>query len=155
MTRDMVALFKFLTTMESRESELTRRRVGGEDMRYISWNLTFDDEGTSRFSFSVDPAPLRWEVTNFRGMDMVGGHLPTSLLSGVQVQCSHGSCGGCLAQDTADVDIHGFGDRKLRWGEGATVQSPADVSKLLGLPMPTEDDVLHNPKLPNFSDSLR
>lgn len=69
MMRDMVALFKFLSTMESREAELMRRRMGSEERRYMSWSLTFDDEGTARYSSSLNP-----QVTNFRGIDMVRKH---------------------------------------------------------------------------------
>lgn len=126
MLRDVVALYKFLCTMESREAELMRRRMGSEDRRYMPWSLTFDDEGSGSVTPSLNPTPLRWEVTNFRGID----------------------------QDTADVDIVGFGDRKLRWGEGLVVQSPADVGRLLGMTMPSEDDILHAEKLPGFADTL-
>eukprot|EP00952_Eustigmatos_sp_NYUAD-ZCMA_P005522 24081-Eustigmatos_ZCMA.PRE.1 len=57
-------------------------------------------------------------------------------------------------QDTADVEITGFGNRKLKWGEGKVVQSPADVGRVLELNMPTEEDVLHADKLPNYGDTL-
>ncbi len=127
LTRDVVALYKFLATMESREAELMRRRVSSEDNRYMPWSLSFDDEGGGTFAHSLHPSPLRWEVTNFRGTDM----------------------------DTADVDIKGFGGRKLRWGEGVAVQSPADVARLLpGMTLASEDDVLHAEKLPTFGDTL-
>lgn len=60
-----------------------------------------------------------------------------------------------IKQDTVDVDVVGFGGRKLKWGEGAAVQSPADVERLLpGLVMPAEDDVLHAERLPTFGDTL-
>ena len=52
------------------------------------------------------------------------------------------------------MDIVGFGQRKLRWGEGQVVHSPADVGKLLSLTMPSEDDVLHAERLPGFGDTL-
>ncbi|TFJ87145.1 hypothetical protein NSK_001478 [Nannochloropsis salina CCMP1776] len=127
LTRDVVALYKFLVTMESREAELMRRRVSTEENRYMSWSLSFDDEGGGRFAHSLHPTALRWEVTNFRGLD----------------------------KDTADVNISGFGGRKLQWGEGAAVQSPADVARILpGLTSASEDDILHTEKLPTFGDTL-
>lgn len=52
------------------------------------------------------------------------------------------------------MDIVGFGDRKLRWGDGAAIQSPADLGKVLSLTLPSEDDVLHADRLPNYSDTL-
>ena len=46
----------------------------------MPWSLTFDDEGSGTFSHSLNPGPLRWEVVNFRGVDMVrlavGSYLP-------------------------------------------------------------------------------
>eukprot|EP00624_Nannochloropsis_granulata_P005047 evm.model.NODE_35720_length_30909_cov_25.476009.5 len=127
LTRDVVALYKFLSTMESRETELMRRRVSSEDTRYMPWSLSFDDEGGGIFAHSLHPTPLRWEVTNFRGTD----------------------------KDTADVSIVGFGGRKLLWGEGVAVQSPSDVGRLLpGVTMASEDDVLHAEKLPTFGGTL-
>jgi hypothetical protein len=50
--------------------------------------------------------------------------------------------------------ITGFGDRELIFGEGPVVQSPADVSKLLSIPLVTEDDILHADKLPTYCDTL-
>lgn len=92
----------------------------------MPWSLSFDDEGSGATTPSLHPAPLRWEVTNYRGVDL----------------------------DIADTDIIGFGDRKLRWGEGQAVQSPADVGRLTGLRMASEDDILHLDKLPSFGDTL-
>ena len=69
LTRDMVALYKYLSTIESREAELMRRRVGSEDMRYMAWSLSFDDDAGGRFSHSLQPMPLRWEVIGFRGTE--------------------------------------------------------------------------------------
>lgn len=54
----------------------------------------------------------------------------------------------------ADVAVYGFGERKLVWGEGAVVSSPAAVGGLLGRPNPTEEDVLHCATLPSFNGTL-
>lgn len=126
--RDMAALFKFLATMETREAEQVRKRLPVNEYQF--WKLNTEDEGGrrgfgwGRMSNGVDP--LIWEAVNFRGQDF----------------------------NTADIVITGFGDRELVFGEGSVVQSPADVSKLINIPMPTEDDILHADKLPTFGDTL-
>ena len=56
--------------------------------------------------------------------------------------------------DVADVQVVGFGDRELRFGEGPIVQSPRDPSRLLGIQHPSEDDVLHADHLPTFGEVL-
>jgi hypothetical protein len=43
MTRDVVFLFKFLATMETRESELMRKRK--QINRYAHFSLSFDPSG--------------------------------------------------------------------------------------------------------------
>lgn len=55
--------------MESREEELMRKRMAAE--QYRPWNLSFEEEGGNRGIGSTNVQPLRWEVTNYRGMDMV------------------------------------------------------------------------------------
>jgi hypothetical protein len=55
--------------MESREEELMRKRMATE--QYRPWNLSFEEEGGNRGIGSTNVQPLRWEVTNYRGMDMV------------------------------------------------------------------------------------
>eukprot|EP00516_Mucochytrium_quahogii_P008420 CAMPEP_0203758104 /NCGR_PEP_ID=MMETSP0098-20131031/10854_1 /ASSEMBLY_ACC=CAM_ASM_000208 /TAXON_ID=96639 /ORGANISM=" , Strain NY0313808BC1" /LENGTH=3866 /DNA_ID=CAMNT_0050650355 /DNA_START=244 /DNA_END=11840 /DNA_ORIENTATION=- len=131
MLRDMSCLFKFLCTMESRESELQRQRIAPSE--YVSWGLSFEDTsmeaGTFHSRRSLLGNGLRWEVLNYRGLDL----------------------------DTADVQVTCFGDRKLYFGEGLVVHSPADVNALLnysGDQRPTEDDILHSDSLPTFGDTL-
>jgi len=67
-----------------------------------------------------------WEAVGFRGQDL----------------------------NTADIMITAFGDRELIFGEGPVVHSPADIARLLGIPLPTEDDILHADKLPTYGDTL-
>lgn len=79
MTRDVVFLFKFLSTMETRESELMRKRK--QINRYAHFSLSFDPSGgfsgQSRWAMrrgavtgSSHRRPLQWEPVNFRGVDM-------------------------------------------------------------------------------------
>ena len=122
----MACLFKFLSTMETLETEQLRKRHALRE--YQNWRLTFED-ATGRRGYSgwdANAMPLKWEVINFRGVDM----------------------------NTADVRVIAFGTRELSFGEGPVVQSPADVAKIVGVPMPTEDDVLHSDQLPTFGDTL-
>jgi len=131
LLRDMACLYKFLATMESRESELQRQRIAPSE--YVSWSLSFEDTSMDANTFRGHRAAfsngLRWEVLNYRGLDL----------------------------DTADVQVTIFGDRKIYFGEGLVVHSPADPNMLLGnntLKRPTEDDILHSDMLPNFGDTL-
>eukprot|EP01043_Picozoa_sp_COSAG02_P034912 COSAG02_NODE_2468_length_8763_cov_3.000923_1_plen_1006_part_00 len=112
MLRDVVFMFKVLATAETREDELLRKR---HDLReYQRWHLSFEQRNRSWGNQAVHTWPLRWEATNFRGADL----------------------------DIADMTCMGFGGRNLLYGEGPVVQSPADLSKKLGIRCPTEDDVL-------------
>jgi hypothetical protein len=126
--RDMATLCKFLATMETRETEQMRRRHAMRE--YQPWRLSFDDAAQSRrafFAAAHDSArPLLWEATNFRGQDL----------------------------SIADLRVVGFGDRELLFGEGPVVQSPIDATKLIGAPLPSEDDVLHADALPDFGQTL-
>ena len=124
MMRDMALLFKFLATMETRDAELLRRR---EEQRLGSWRLSFEETSTYRsFWKSSQLPPLRWEAVGFRGQDM----------------------------DTADVSVDGFGGREIFFGEGPVVHSPTNVSLMLDIPHPTEDDILHFDKLPTFGNTI-
>jgi hypothetical protein len=126
MARDVALLSKWMITMETREMELLRRREGVR--QWQNWRLSFDDGGARRFGRRAPNAPLRWEVTNFRGSDM----------------------------STADVEVHGPGMRSVRLGEGLVVQSPCDLSVLIERESATEEDVLHveSSNLPKFDDTL-
>lgn len=126
--RDMTFLFKFLTTMDTRETELMRRRVApDETLGY--WRLSFEP-GTYGRGYArradVYTTPLLWEAVGFRGVDI----------------------------DTADIQVKGLAGRTLYYGEGPVVQSPADLSTILEIETPTEDDVLHAKELPNYNDTL-
>lgn len=124
MMRDMALLFKFLVTMETREAELLRRR---EEMRLGSFKLSFEETSYYGRSFwKSQIMPLRWEAVNFRGQDM----------------------------DTADVSVDAFGGREIFFGEGPVVHSPTNVSLMLDIPHPTEDDILHFDKLPTFGNTI-
>jgi len=122
MYRDMAAIFKFLSTMETQESELVRRRV--EVQQFQRWTLTFDESGNT-YAWNSSIPDLEWEAMGFRGRDM----------------------------NIADVQVK-FGDRELLWGEGPVTKSPADLSSIIGIERPTEDDVLHAEVLHAFSNTL-
>jgi hypothetical protein len=63
---------------------------------------------------------------------------------------SPGARGVCLP-----IFLHGrFGNRRIGFGEGALINSPASVSTILSLQAPSEDDVLHADKLPAFGGTL-
>lgn len=144
LARDLVLVVKFLATMETKEIELMRRRVAHQ--HWQMWQLSFDDSTSShRRNFfgmrglnRILNASLTWEVTNFRGSD----------------------------QDIADVDVVGFMERKIFFGEGPVMSSPAELSALImsaakgaaaapSLPSPiTEDDIMHLSDLPTFHGTL-
>lgn len=131
LLRDMACMYKFMSTMESRESELQRQRIASNE--YVSWGLSFEDTSMESGAFHTRRnflgGSLRWEVVNYRGLDL----------------------------DTADVQVTVFGDRKVFFGEGLVVHSPADIGAILnhsGPQRPTEDDILHSDALPNFGDTL-
>ncbi|KAH3756032.1 nxn protein [Pelomyxa schiedti] len=124
--RDMALLFKFLATMDTLEMEQLRMRQALRQNQ--SFHISFEDAGGRRggSGWNVQAEPIKWEVVNYRGVDI----------------------------DTADVKAIAFGTREINFGEGPVVQSPADVAKILRVPLPTEDDVLHTDDLPTFGDTL-
>ncbi|CAK4174347.1 unnamed protein product [Aphanomyces euteiches] len=127
LTRDIVTMCKFLATMETQEDELMRRRTGLR--QWQMWSLTFDE--STRFRRrpgSFMAGKLKWEVSGFRGHD----------------------------QDIADIDVTGFNSRKLFFGEGPVVISPAALGPLLqtSSSVLTEDDILHSDTLPLFQGTL-
>mmetsp|Transcript_2150 Transcript_2150/g.2909 ORF Transcript_2150/g.2909 Transcript_2150/m.2909 type:complete len:4480 (+) Transcript_2150:77-13516(+) len=143
MARDVVFLFKFLSTMETRESELMRKRK--QINRFAHFSLSFDPSGgfsgqTSRWAMrrgvvtgASHRRPLQWEPVNFRGVDM----------------------------SIADISVTGFGSRTLMYGEGMLTRSPADVGRLAPDALPKtggskvgEDDVLFADELPTFGGTL-
>lgn len=144
LARDLVMVVKFLATMETKEIELMRRRVAHQ--HWQMWQLSFDDSTSShRRNFfgmrglnRILNASLTWEVTNFRGSD----------------------------QDIADVEVVGFMERKIYFGEGPVISSPAELGALVAsaakgsataqsLPSPiTEDDIMHLSDLPTFNGTL-
>lgn len=142
LARDLVMVVKYLATMETKEVELMRRRAPHQTWQM--WQLSFDDTAsTHRRNFfgmrglqKMLHSTLKWEVVNFRGSD----------------------------QDIADVDVEGFMDRAVYFGEGSIVTSPADLGALLvkssgnsalSLPnMITEDDIMHLSDLPTFNGTL-
>ncbi|TMW68228.1 hypothetical protein Poli38472_007900 [Pythium oligandrum] len=144
LARDLVMIVKFLATMETKEVELMRRRTGVN--QWQMWQLSFDDSAsTHRRNFfgmrgldRIMNGVLKWEVVNFRGSD----------------------------QDIADVEVVGFMERKVYFGEGPVVMSPTDLGAVLGsdaksadaargLPsVVTEDDIMHLDYLPTFKGTL-
>ena len=65
--RDIVTLFKYGATMETREQELLQRAMEptGEN-----WNLTFDDGGGAGFYWNRQVTPLAWEPEQFGGAEL-------------------------------------------------------------------------------------
>lgn len=124
MTRDMVAIFKFLSTMDTREAELMRQRKMKQ--QFLWWQFSFEEGGRRAWWGRLSGKPLSWEAVNFRGIDL----------------------------DTANLEVRGFGDRKLLFGEGPATQSPSDVGKILSLEFPSEDDVLYCDRLPMYGSTL-
>ncbi|KAL4094321.1 hypothetical protein PRIC1_009982 [Phytophthora ramorum] len=143
LTRDLVMVVKFLATMETKEIELMRRRTAHQ--HWQMWQLSFDDSSsTHRRNFfgmrglnKILHASLKWEVVNFRGSD----------------------------QDIADVEVEGFMERKVYFGEGPIITSPANLGALLvksssngsagSLPtVITEDDIMHLTDLPTYHGTL-
>ncbi|KAL3658013.1 hypothetical protein V7S43_017055 [Phytophthora oleae] len=143
LTRDLVMVVKFLATMETKEVELMRRRNANQ--HWQMWQLSFDDSSaTHRRNFfgmrglnRILHATLKWEVINFRGSD----------------------------QDIADVEVEGFMERKVYFGEGPIITSPSNLSALLinsssnatagSLPtVITEDDIMHLTDLPTYNGTL-
>ncbi|KAG6587045.1 uncharacterized protein IUM83_02717 [Phytophthora cinnamomi] len=143
LTRDLVMVVKFLATMETKEVELMRRRTAHQ--HWQMWQLSFDDSSaTHRRNFfgmrglnQILHGTLKWEVVNFRGSD----------------------------QDIADVEVEGFMERKVYFGEGPIVTSPANLGALLvksssnasagSLPtVITEDDIMHLTDLPTYNGTL-
>ncbi|KAI9918712.1 hypothetical protein PsorP6_012156 [Peronosclerospora sorghi] len=138
-TRNVVMVVKFLATMETKEVELMRRRT--DHQHWQMWQLSFDDSvSTRRRNFigirglnQILHATLKWEVVHFRGSD----------------------------QEIADVEVEGFLGRKVYFGEGPIVTSPANLTLLLadasngGLSGAiTEEDIMHLTDLPTFNGTL-
>ncbi|CAH0482965.1 unnamed protein product [Peronospora belbahrii] len=143
LTRDIVMVVKFLATMETKEVELMRRRTAHQ--HWQTWQLSFDDStATHRRNFfgmrglnQILHSTLKWKVVGFRGSD----------------------------QDVVDMEVEGFIERKVYFGEGPIMTSPADLSALLvksssnasGESLPSnvvEDDIMHLTDLPTFSGTL-
>lgn len=127
MYRDMVLLAKFLGTMEMRDAQLLHRRKELDPL--ASWRLSFEEDAPGRqmsAGWRTRPSPPKWECVMVRGRDM----------------------------DIADIIVKGFGDREVMYGEGLTMQSPIDVSRLIEVDHPTEDDVLHAKTMPSFGGAM-
>lgn len=72
--------------------ELMRHRK--EKSPFAWWSLSFEESGRHAWWSNLRGTPLRWEAVNFRGMDL----------------------------DTADLQVTGFGDRSIYFGEGPATQ---------------------------------
>ena len=127
MMRDMTLLAKFLGTMEMRDAQLLHRRK--ELDAFASWRIAFEEDAPGRqmsAGWRTRPSPPRWECLMVRGRDL----------------------------DVADIAVKGFGDREVMYGEGLALYSPIDVSRLIEVDHPTEDDVLHAKALPTFAGTM-
>jgi thiol-disulfide isomerase/thioredoxin len=128
LTRNVVLMCKFLFTMDQRDAQLWRKKK--ERDRHATWRLSFEEEGPGQHlsaSWRTSPSEPRWEYLGLRGAD----------------------------QDIADFEVKGFGDRQIDYGEGLVVQSPTNLSAMLGGCLhPMEDDVLHFENLPSFGGIL-
>ncbi|KAG5471337.1 hypothetical protein LSCM1_01417 [Leishmania martiniquensis] len=127
MMRDMTLLAKFMGTMEMRDAQLLHRRKELDAL--ASWRISFEEDAPGRqmsAGWRTRPAPPRWECLMVRGRDM----------------------------DIADIVVKGFGDREVMYGEGLALHSPIDVSRMIEVDHPTEDDVLHAKVLPTFGGTM-
>lgn len=127
MMRDMTLLAKFMGTMEMRDAQLLHRRKELDAL--ASWRISFEEDAPGRqmsAGWRTRPAPPRWECLMVRGRDM----------------------------DIADIAVKGFGDREVMYGEGLALHSPIDVSRMIEVDHPTEDDVLHAKALPTFAGTM-
>ncbi|KAG5495830.1 hypothetical protein JIQ42_02697 [Leishmania sp. Namibia] len=127
LMRDMTLLAKFLGTMEMRDAQLLHRRKELDAL--ASWRISFEEDAPGRqmsAGWRTRPAPPRWECLMVRGRDM----------------------------DIADIVVKGFGDREVTYGEGLALHSPIDVSRMIEVDHPTEDDVLHAKVLPTFGGTM-
>ncbi|GET91119.1 hypothetical protein, conserved [Leishmania tarentolae] len=127
MMRDMTLLAKFMGTMEMRDAQLLHRRKELDAL--ASWRISFEEDAPGRqmsAGWRTRPAAPRWECLMVRGRDM----------------------------DIADIAVKGFGDREVMYGEGLALHSPIDVSRMIEVDHPTEDDVLHAKVLPTFAGTM-
>ena len=95
--------------------------------RWQMWRLSFEEN--TRMKIRKNLEGLKWEVTNVRGPN----------------------------QDIADIQVTGLNDRKIVFGEGLVIQSPARPERYITGIDPsliTEDDVMHAETLPHFSNTL-
>ncbi|KPA78926.1 hypothetical protein ABB37_05990 [Leptomonas pyrrhocoris] len=127
MMRDMTLLAKFMGTMEMRDAQLLHRRKELDPL--ASWRISFEEDAPGRqmsAGWRTRPSAPRWECLMVRGRDM----------------------------DVADIAVKGFGDREVMYGEGLALHSPIDVSRMIEVDHPTEDDVLHAKVLPTFGGTM-
>jgi hypothetical protein len=128
LTRNIVLMCKFLFTMDQRDAQLWRKKK--ERDRHATWRLSFEEEGPGQHlsaTWRTSPTEPRWEFLGLRGAE----------------------------QDIADFEVKGFGERQIDYGEGLVVQSPTNLSNMLGGCLhPMEDDVLHSENLPSFGGIL-
>jgi hypothetical protein len=134
LLRDMVSLFKFMSSMLPLQRERMQLRAEVSEQRHY---LTVD-AGSSRVHRSRMMRSLAWTNVRVWGAD----------------------------NDKADVIAHGFGFRKLTWGDDNALLPLTDVASLLGdssAPAAgqgdgpvTEDDVLHteSEQLPRYRGTL-
>lgn len=62
----------------------------------------------------------------------------------------------CLGKDQEIADVYAkFDGRTMVFGDGLMINSPSDLRNIIGVEKPTEDDVLHAPKLPTYDNTLR
>jgi len=118
------------------------------------WQLLRDTCTLFKFLYSMLPLTkenmlVRKETQAYRGQlplsfspgaGRTGGRMesmPTVFWDTVNVRGAH--------HHIADVVAYSFYHRKLTWGEGATLRSPADVGRLLERQRPSEEDILHTP----------
>jgi hypothetical protein len=126
--RDMVTLHKFLTSMLTSDREAAI--LGKELGTTRAYRLCFDiGQASTRLSAARGVKTLYWECQTVRGNE---NHI-------------------------ANLTVHGFGQRKLVWGNplhSPTLLSPSDVGAMLGREDLTEEDVLHTDDLPRFHGTL-
>ena len=124
MMRDAAVLFKFLTSMLPVQQELLMLQSASRRERY---SLAFETDAVGGRMLSK-----RMDKKFFFSTLRVFGR----------------------TNNKAHITIHGYGFRRLVWGKGSTLSSPADVSSILHQTKISEEDVLHTDELPRFNDTL-
>lgn len=76
LARDVVLMYKFLITMETREKELTKKKKRKEEAPM--WSIEFEDENTGHVKNNVFRAKIKWKIGRYRGNQSHPNRFPFS-----------------------------------------------------------------------------